>query len=47
MKAITIPRLVSGLALSLVAFVTVSQLLVVLLLVRAMTDILGLLGYLF
>jgi len=47
MKSITIPRLLSGLALTLLAFASISRLLVVLLLVRAMTNIFGLLGHLF
>jgi len=47
MRLNLISSLVSGFTLTVLAFVTVSKLLAVLLLVRAMTDILGLLGYLF
>lgn len=44
MKRKSIPALVSGFAITLLASVTVWQLVVVTLLVRTMTDVLGLLG---
>ena len=44
MKRKSIPALVSGFAITLLASVTVWQFLVVTLLVRSMTDVLGLLG---
>jgi hypothetical protein len=44
MKNKSIPALVSGFAITLLASVTVWQLVVVTLLVRTMTDVLGLLG---
>ena len=42
MRPLTIPRLLSGLALTVLAWVGVSKLLVVLLLVRAMLNVLRL-----
>ena len=47
MKTRPIPQLFYGLAFSLVAFVTIPKILVVLLLVRTMTHILGVLGQVF
>jgi hypothetical protein len=44
MKRKSIPALVSGVTITLLASVTVWQLVVVTLLVRTMTDVLGLLG---
>ncbi len=47
MKRKAVPAFVSGFAIALIASVTLWQLLVMSLLVRAMTEVLGALGHLF